>query len=190
MKNQSAYQAPTYLAPFVTYDSTTYFQDLIEIEWRGQIQSTAKGKQFKIKYCGKYADDIALIVDQEDYPVLVYAEAIDSQEQILLFDYAKHGYDAMFCDEYEEAELNKRQSELQLLDVEGETLFEVLVYAYHNIDYEEEMEDFLNEANQIELITGELITPEDLKRNGFDFFGIDVIDANGNRKTIVEFELA
>ncbi|WP_353102387.1 hypothetical protein [Myroides odoratus] len=190
MKNPSTYAAPTYLASVVTYDTPPYFQEMIDIEWCGQIQSATRGRTFQLYYCGTYADDIELLVDQDDFPVLVYAEDCVTKERILLFDYAKHGYDALFCDEYEEEVLEQRKNELQLLQLNGETEFEILVYAYHNIDYEEEMEEFLNEEGEIELISGEIISPEELKSNGFDFFGIDVINSRGQRQTIVEFELA
>lgn len=190
MKNPSTYAAPTYLASVVTYDTLPYFQEMIDIEWRGQIQSATGGRTFKLYYCGTYADDIELLVGQDDFPVLVYAEDCVTKERILLFDYAKHGYDALFCDEYEEEVLEQRKDELQLLQLNGETEFEILVYAYHNIDYEEEMEEFLNEEGEIELISGDIISPEELKSNGFDFFGIDVINSAGQRQTIVEFELA
>ncbi|WP_353119299.1 hypothetical protein [Myroides odoratus] len=190
MKNPSTYEAPTYLASVVTYDTPLYFQEMIDIEWRGQIQSSTAGRTFKLYYCGTYAEDIKLLVDQDDFPVMVYAEDVETKERILLFDYAKHGYDAMFCDEYEEELLEQRKDELQLLCLQGETEFEVIVYAYHNIDYEEEMEEFLNEDGDITLLSGERITSEELKSNGFDFFGIDVIHSSGQRQTIVEFELA
>ncbi|WP_158961188.1 hypothetical protein [Myroides fluvii] len=190
MKNPSTYQAPTYLSSFITYDTSRYFQEMIAIEWRGQIQSSTQGRRFKIYYCGEYAADINLLVDQDDFPVVVYAEDVETQERILLFDYAKHGYNAMFCDEYEEEVLQAREGKVQELILNGENVFEVLVYAYHNIDYDDEMEEFLNEENEIELLSGEIITENELKRNGFDFFGMDVIDSNGNRQTLVEFELA
>lgn len=190
MKNPSTYLAPTYLSDVVTYDEPAYFQEMIDIEWRGQIQSTTGGRKFKLYYCGTYDEDLALLLDQDDFPVVVYAEDCQTKERILLFDYAKHGYDALFCDEYEEEVLKQREGELQLLHLGGETEFEILVYAYYGIDYDEEMEAFLNDEGQIELISGELISPEDLKRNGFDFFGMDVIDTKGNRQRIVEFELA
>ena len=190
MKNPSTYQVPTHLSPFITYDTSAYFQDMIDIEWRGQVQSSSKGKQFKLHYCGVYEADIALLVNREEYPVLIYAEDIETQERILLFDYAKHGYDAMFCDEYDIELLQEREGQLQELVLGGENTFEVIVYAYHNIDYDEEIDEFLNENNEIVLLSGDPISLEELKRNGFDFFGIDVIDRYGNRQTIVEFELA
>jgi len=190
MKNPSTYLAPTYLNDVVTYDKPVYFQEMIDIEWRGQIQSTTGGRKFKLYYCGTYDEAIELLVDQDDFPVMVYAEDVVTQERILLFDYAKHGYDALFCDEYEEELLERRKDELQLLQLGGETEFEVIVYAYYGIDYDEEMEGFLNEEGRIELISGEFISPEELKRNGFDFFGLDVVDTKGNRQALVEFELA
>lgn len=190
MNNPSTYQAPTYLSDVVTYDEPAYFQEMIDIEWRGQIQSTTGGKKFKLYYCGTYEEEIALLVDQDDFPVVVYAEDCQTKERILLFDYAKHGYDALFCDEYEEELLQQREGELQLLALEGETAFEIITYAYYGIDYDDEMEDFLNEEGEIELLSGEIISPDELKRNGFDFFGMDVIDQQGRRQTIVQFELA
>lgn len=60
----------------------------------------------------------------------------------------------------------------------------------YGIDVEAEKEDYeLDEKNCVETINGEIITWEELKRNGFDFISIKMIDDKGS-KEICDLELA
>ena len=184
------YSAPTYYEKFVTHENQTYFQDLIDIEWRGQIQSSEQNKKFRIKYYGDFFEKYGLIVGTDFAPALVVAEDVETGEQILLFDGCKHGYNAMFCDEYSEEQISNRPLTHTFSDKNGNEAFEVLISAYYGIDYNEELEDFQDEEGKIELITGEVISEETLFRNGFDFIQIQLINAQGEKINILEEELA
>ncbi len=49
--NKSNYQAPTYLEEFSTDENEQYFKDIdLSIEWRGQIQSSTKNKNFVLNF--------------------------------------------------------------------------------------------------------------------------------------------
>lgn len=190
MTNNSKFLAPTHLQQFSCYENTQFLQDLIDIEWRAQIQSSTRNKRFKIKYYGEIFEEYQLICGNSFAPELIYAVDIETHEEILLFDGCKHGYDAMFCDEFSAEQIKNRPAIHEFKDQDHLDVFEVIVTAYHNIDYDEELEEFLNEDGQIELISGEIISEQQLKSDGFDFFQIKVINALGHEFSIFERELA
>jgi len=192
MINKSKFSAPTHLNHFVTYQHEAYFNDLMEIEWRGQIQSSTQNKRFKIKYYGELFEEYRLVCGTDFEPELNYAVDIDSNEEILLFDGALHGYDPMFCYEFTNAQLTTRLLIHEYKDQDDLTVFNVIVKVYHNIDYEDddEMESLTNAVGEIELISGEIISIEQLKANAFDFIQIMVMNSLGNLYRIFERELA
>ncbi len=198
--NKSNYLPPIYLEKFVTYENEEYFKDVdLNVEWRGQIQSSTHNKKFRIKfygdlmtetYTGIKISDTGFIVGDYFSEALIVAEDIESQEQILLFDYCKHGYNAMFCDEYTKEQITNRPLTNIFKDKDGNEVFEIMLSAYYGIDYDDEMEDYLNDDNKIELLSVEIITKEELKRNGFDYFFINVYNEKGEKIEIAEYELA
>ncbi|MDM1784082.1 hypothetical protein RFY44_05050 [Acinetobacter bereziniae] len=192
MINKSKFSAPTHLNHFVTYQHEAYFNDLMEIEWRGQIQSSTQNKRFKIKYYGELFEEYQLICGTDFAPELIYAVDIDSNEEILLFDGARHGYDPMFCDEFTNEQLTNRPLIHEYKDQDDQTVFNVIVKVYHNIDYNdiEEVESLANPVGEIELISGEIISVDQLKANAFDFIQIMVVNSLGNLYRIFERELA
>lgn len=123
---------------------------------------------------------------------MIYAVDIESNEEILLFDGAKHGYDPMFCDEFTNEQLTNRPLIHEYKDQDDQTVFNVIVKVYHNIDYEDDdkMESLTNAVGEIELISGEIISIEQLKANAFDFIQIMVMNSLGNLYRIFERELA
>jgi hypothetical protein len=164
----------------------------MEIEWRGQIQSSTQNKRFKIKYYGELFEEYQLICGTDFAPELIYAVDIDSNEEILLFDGARHGYDPMFCDEFTNEQLTNRPLIHEYKDQDDQTVFNVIVKVYHNIDYNdiEEVESLANPVGEIELISGEIISVDQLKANAFDFIQIMVVNSLGNLYRIFERELA
>jgi hypothetical protein len=190
MINKSKFSAPSHLSKYVCYMHSPYFQDLIDIEWRGQIQSSTQSKRFKIKYYGELYDEYQLICATDFAPELIYAVDIESNEEILLFDGAQHGYDPMFCDEFTPEQLTQRPVIHEFIDQDQQNTFEVIIKVYHNIDYDEEMESLSNAAGEIELISGKIISAEQLKADGFDFIQINVMNSLGHEYSIFERELA
>lgn len=184
------YLAPTYFENLVTYDNDKHFKDLIDIEWRGQIKSSTDNRKFKIKYFGDILEEYNYIVGTDFAPSLVFAVDIETEEQILLFDGCKHGYDAMLCDTFTDDQITNRPLTNTFVDKFGSDTFEIIVKIYFNIDYDEELEDFQNEDGNVELISGEIISPDTLVRNGFDFIEIKLINKDLQETVIVEEELA
>ena len=72
-------------------------------------------------------------------------------EEFVIFDGGRHGYDNMFCDEHDPAELKDRP--LKRYEIPASKLVLELGYS---VDYEDEKEDFEpDEADTVELINGE-----------------------------------
>lgn len=167
--------------------------------------STSDGRQFKIRsgkggtlveirYFGELMEGAGLIVGPNDgnyppTPALVVAIAVDTGEEVILFDGARHGYDAMFVEEFDPEVISARAA-TSVLERSGRTEFEVEVAVFDGIDWDDEEDDFKGEDGAIRLITGEEITPEQLRADGFDAISVEVITPDGQRSEIVAEELA
>ncbi|WP_394552615.1 hypothetical protein ACDF64_17465 [Agromyces sp. MMS24-JH15] len=152
------------------------------------LRSSAGAGLFEIRHTGEVMLEHGLIVD-EDAPTLVVARAIDTGEEVVVFDGGRHGYNAMFADEYDADELDARRPEA-LLERDGHTVFTVEIRLFDNIDWDDEEDEFRDDDGTLRLITGEAISPERLRTDGFDAVGIAVTTADGRRFDIVEEELA
>lgn len=181
---------PTYFENFVTYDNDKYFKDLIDIEWRGQIKSSSNNTKFKIKYYGDIFEEYNLIVMTDFAPCLVVAVDTETNEEILLFDGCKHGYDAMVCDTYTNEQITNRPLSKTFIDKFDSDTFEIVITLYYNFDFYNELEDFQNEEGNVELVSGEIITVDTLVRNGFDSIEVKLINEDGKETVIVSEELA
>ena len=138
---------------------------------------------FHIRYYGEPFD--GLITDTDKAPVKIVAVEAVSGNEIVLFDGAEHGYNAMFCDKYSP---NQKQNRT-LTDLDGYT-YRVLIHLYYNIDYEDEYEDFVNSEGQVPLIDGRVISFDSLKRNGFDAISVDLIDEKQSVRELLNEELS
>lgn len=152
------------------------------------LRSAEGGRRFEIRYSGSILEEYGLIVDHEQ-PSLVVARAVDTGEEIVLFDAARHGYDAMFVEEYDSDELAERVADT-LLERDGVAVFEVEIAVVDNIDWDDEEDDFRDEEGVLRLISGEEISPERLRADGFDALGITVVSPDGIRDEVVSEELA
>lgn len=123
---------------------------------------------------------------QKIVPCKVVAKCLHTEQEILLYDQARYGYNSLFCDEFNKKLTSERQ--LKKLALPPSKIELTLTY---NIDYEEEKEDFgFDETDTIETINGEEITFEDVKKDGFDYLKIVAIDKEKSERLIAEFELA
>ncbi|WP_127540435.1 hypothetical protein [Paenibacillus illinoisensis] len=159
-----------------------------EVEWKGKLQTSDGHDKFHIFYYGDLMED-DLITWQDSTPLIVYAEHTVTGERYLLIDAAKHGYDAMLCETYPEEELSKRTLR-PYLDVEGEDTFDVLLSAFYNVPWDEEFGEDVDEDGTYELITGEQMDFDQVKRDGYDAFSIRIVNRKGVTTEIVQEELA
>lgn len=119
-------------------------------------------------------------------PELVAARDPESGEEFVVFDGGRHGYDNMFCDEHNPAQLAHRP--LQRYEIPASKL--VLELGY-NIDYEDEKESFeVDEADTVELVNGERMPWEQVKRDGIDYIALYYVNDKGKQVQILDAELA
>ena len=139
------------------------------------------GELIKVK-----GEDALYIVSTLDNPALVVAKDPQTGELFVIFDGACHGYNNMFCDEYEPMMVEHRQLELY-----SQARFRILAEFGYSIDYEDEKEDyeFDDEGNTI-LINGTTMPWEQVKTDGIDYFALYLIDEQGQKIQIMCEELA
>ena len=119
-------------------------------------------------------------------PELVTARDPESGEEFVVFDGGRHGYDNMFCDEHDLDELERRT--LKRYEIPASKLILELGYS---IDYEDEKEDFeVDESDTVELINGERMSWEQVKRDGIDYIALYYVNEEGRQVQILDNELA
>ncbi|WP_314305163.1 hypothetical protein [Capnocytophaga gingivalis] len=155
------------------------------------IQSKNGNTLFEVYYYGDLFEvkrkKLPCIVDNKTgIPCKIVAKDTETGEEILLFDGYRHGYNAMFCDEFDPEEVEKRT-----LVKYNIAPCKIHIDFGYSIDYEEEKEDYeVDEADRVTLINGETISWEEVKRNGFDYISIICETENGEKAEIVSLELA
>ena len=155
------------------------------------IQSKNGNSLFEVYYYGDLFEvkrkKLPCIVDNKTgIPCKIVAKDTETGEEILLFDGYRHGYNAMFCDEFDPEEVEKRT-----LVKYNIAPCKIHIDFGYSIDYEEEKEDYeVDEADRVTLINGETISWEEVKRNGFDYISIICETENGEKAEIVSLELA
>jgi len=169
---------PTHLAGHAIAEETDYGRRLM-------LRSSRGGTLFMIHYSGQRWQ--GFIVGDE-IPALVIARALDTDETVVVFDGGRHGYDAMFVDEYDAEALDARSPDATL-ELDGSTAFALEIQLFDNISWDEEDDDLRDEAGVLRLISGEEISSDRLRADGYDAVGITAITPGGERFDIVSEEL-
>ena len=172
---------PSHLAGHVTILDT-------DTGRRFGLRSSAGADRFEIRYSGELLAEHGLIVGDEA-PSLVVARAVDTGEEIVVFDEGRHGYNAMFVDENDPAVLDAREARA-VFEHEGLTEFSVEIEVIDNIDWDDEEDDVRAEDGALRLISGEVITPNRLRSDGFDALSVVAVTADGRHLDVVDEELA
>ncbi len=144
--------------------------------------SSAGNTDLEIYYYGELISirRTPFIIDSE-LPCLIVAKDPLTQEEFVVFDGIKHGYNAMFCNE----PIEDCGRDLERYDFQKGKIAVILGYS---IDYDEEIEEYeLNEKNEIKLIDGTYLDFEKAKSIGFDWITIKFVKKNHK---IVDLELA
>ena len=158
--------------PTVTLCSTTG-NELLEVWYYGDLLTLSEEPQL-------------YIVPSYFAPELVTARDPESGEEFVIFDGGRHGYDNMFCDEQDPSELEHRT--LKRYEIPASKLVLELGYS---VDYEDEKEDFEpDEADTVELINGERMPWEQVKRDGIDYIALYYVNEKGKPVQILDAELA
>ena len=159
-------------------------------EWRRKLVSKSGERNFRIKYYGNIHPSYKLITQTEFAPVLVYAETINSKESILIFDGCKYGYNAMFCDQFTNEQIEKRPTDKYYLDQNGNDVFELIINTQNGIEYDEEFWEEVDDNGNIELIDGSSVKFEEAKRNGFDWIMVKLVTKEGKEIDCLSEETA
>lgn len=154
------------------------------------VCSTDDKELFEIWYYGDLFlvknENKNYIVNTEQAPMLIVAKEPDTEEEIILFDGSKHGYDNMFCDVHDAEDLSGRT--LKRLDIPPS---KIMIELGYSIDYEEEKEDYeFDESGLVILVDGRRIAWETVLLDGFDYIAISFIDEMGRKTQFVDVELA
>lgn len=165
---------------------------LPEAGWAGQLSTPDGMSRFRLRYHGELFE--GLVTDDDGgRPPMVYAVP-DAGDPILLFDGATHGYNAMFCDEWDADVRSGRVAEATYADPDGESTFEVAVWVAYNVDWTDldERDDVADpDEPGVALLTGGRRLPfDDVERAGFDAVAITVISARGRVTDVLQEELA
>ena len=176
---------PDYLKPFIIHKG--YFPELIEdswfnnpVYWKGRLISPQNETKFKLYFCGELIDNS--IVGKQTSPLAIYADSVHSGERITLFDERYNGYEALLIEDKRELPLSP---EIQFVDKDAEKEFEIIILGCSNTDFDDEYPA----TEQVQLINGDRVNKEYLKRNAFDFISILIRNAKGQVYTILEMEL-
>lgn len=181
-------QAPCFQAP-------SWLEGHIK-EWKQKrlttvtLCSTSGNERLEVWYYGDLltinGEPQLYIVPSYFAPELVTARDPESGEEFVVFDGGRHGYDNMFCDEHDLDELERRT--LKRYEIPASKLILELGYS---IDYEDEKEDFeVDESDTVELINGERMSWEQVKKDGIDYIALYYVNEEGKQVQILDNELA
>lgn len=181
-------QAPCFQAP-------SWLEGHIK-EWKQKrlttvtLCSTSGNERLEVWYYGDLltinGEPQLYIVPSYFAPELVIARDPESNEEFIIFDGGRHGYDNMFCDEHDLDELERRT--LKRYEIPASKLILELGYS---IDYEDEKEDFqVNEDGMVALINGERMSWEQVKKDGIDYIALYYVNEEGKQVQILDNELA
>ena len=152
--------------------------------------STSGNERLEVWYYGDLltinGEPQLYIVPSYFAPELVTARDPESGAEFVVFDGGRHGYDNMFCDEHDLDELERRT--LKRYEIPASKLILELGYS---IDYEDEKEDFeVDESDTVELINGERMSWEQVKKDGIDYIALYYVNEEGKQVQILDNELA
>jgi hypothetical protein len=150
-----------------------------ECHWKGKLCYNGIEK-FKIYFTGKIIENS--LVNNNDEAFVIKILPVGMNEKITIFDERHNGYNALLI----ESLINKKYSQvIQFVDKDGKDIFEIILTANYNVDFEDEYPN----KETLELMNGKIETVENIKRNAFDFFGIITKNDLGNVYNILELEL-
>ena len=160
-------------------------------EWRRKLITSSGHTKFKIRYYGQLHDKHPNLIVRTDFaPSLVIAIDSLSNQEIVLFDGCKHGYNALFCDTFTNDQIQHRPVTNLYTDKDGNDTFELVISTYCGIDYDDEFGDQVDENGLLELIDGTKLAMDIVKRNGYDTLQIWATREDGETIEMVSEELA
>ncbi|MBO0591653.1 hypothetical protein I2486_09560 [Cellulophaga sp. E16_2] len=156
-----------------------------EYIWTRQIISSKGNSKFKIDYWGD--KNSSNITSKDGLPSIVTLTNIDDEEQILIYDGALHGYNAVFWEEFPE-EINNREQKQRYVH-NGQSEFEVIILTRYSPHIKEEFDEDMERDGFVTNNRGQKLGKEAFS-NGFDSIEIYGIGTDGKRIEILAEETA
>lgn len=161
----------------------------------GALKSPSGGAKFKIKFSGRMQDSAegSQYILNDPHPTRVVAEDSLTGEHFLLIDFGVHGYDQLVV--YGPTPDTKPLAHTYEWD--GKTDFSVVVTATYNNHYDDPHEGFIEDVRPDGNLTFDTedevrrtMSFDDFRRDGFDWFEIEIVREGGERLEILSAELA
>lgn len=151
-------------------------------ETTGVLVSSSGNTDLEIYYYGELVPNGKMpLIGEGEHGCLIVARDPATGEEFVVFDGAKHGYDAMFCND----PIGDVERKLELYDFAKGKIAVTFGYA---IDYEDEKDDYTFIGNnEVELVDGTYLDWDKAKSIGFDWLSMKFVD---KKKTFVDLELA
>lgn len=169
-----------YMIPFYLKNHLINIKEKKDIT-KAILVSTAGNSNLEIYYYGQLLEiQKSLLVVDGEHPCLILAKDPLTNEEFIVFDGAKHGYDAMFCNEVEK---DIKRDLVRYEKYSGE----IEITLGYSIDYEEEKEEYeFTEDNKVILKYGTMDW-EEAKSIGYDWINLKF---KKGKKEFLDFELA
>ncbi len=150
---------------------------------KATLISSTGNTELEIYFCGELDEESSKMpfIMQGEQPLLIVAKDPISCEEFVVFDQKIHGYDSMFCDEYDQS-VNQKTCKYDFKPCKVEIKFG------YGIDYEEEKDDYdFDESGKV-IVNYGLLSWEEVKSIGYDWISLSLVDTK--KKEIFEYELA
>lgn len=156
----------------VPYYLKNHLKNINEKKYRTTaiLSSSAGNTELDIFYYGELTrDNGTLFITDGELPCLIVAKNPISDETFTVFDGAKHGYDAMFCNE------RVKLTHHALVKYEAHC-GEIQIRLGYSIDYEEEKDCYDFIEDKVKLTYG-IMDWEEAKSIGFDWISLKYVNA-------------
>ncbi len=153
--------------------------------WTRQLISPSGNSKFKIRYYGDRNKN--LILPLKELPQNIVAISSETNEELILFDGAKHGYNAVFWQEFPK-EAHNRNTQIEY-NIGSESEFEIVILVRYSLDLKEQFDEDFEKDGFVENNRNEKVGKE-AYLNGYDSISIFAFPKEGKKVEILSEETA
>ena len=177
---------PEWLDPYTEPIKDPY--KLRDDEWRRSLVSRIGNRCFKIQYYGTKSNS-GIVVPNEEEDLIVKAVCKDSSEEIILYNSSLIGYNNIFLKGRIYADVEKIDFQ-GYYDKESNDEFFVILSAIYSFNYDELiLPSDIDENDKIDIF-GRRFSLDEIKRNGCDYYEIQLMNINNIKTILVSEELS
>lgn len=185
-------QGPKYLREYLTpltSEIVGHFKiNYPDVQWIGQLISTAQNRHFQIKYYGDIMND-ETIIDTDKGVLQIIAVDNDTNNEILLFDKMIHGWNGFVCNTYQDQKNVDRKANKLYRSKNNNYNFRIVLLAFYNKGTGQELLESATPTGEVQMENGLTLKVQDAFDDAFDAIAIYVIDDQGNKFEIINEEL-